>query len=433
MKPSSIISPDYEIVQELRSPNRYIAGAFLGALIFLGSGGIGTWFYRQGLEMIESWHSAQNWVSTTAIITEARITERIDKERVTGNYLDVNYMWTLPGCPSPDAAKPVWNQQLGLNCSAYQSNALNLGSKSVYRRGTSTKGWLLYEQMEAARISGNPWPIFMNPDNPSQAVIDRSMPVKNVSRDMLSGTLFAAAGFSWGLFVIFSVTDRSLRKLLLRRFPEKPWLHDEGWITGRIRGTSARKVLYCFLAGIPFLLIPAPALVHDILHGSNTPGGKLGLISLLPIVGIGCVAVGAILYLRWKRFDNAWLEIFKHPIKTGDTLRGRIHLPPIFLKSPLDVKLIFDCEERWTEGSGKHKKTYTNKHYEYKRVLKIDGIGLQGFAIEHNIPSSMPGTIILGMGHLAKNHQITWTLKVYAAIDGPNLDLCFKLPIFDSY
>ena len=372
---------------------------------------------------------AQSWVPTTATFTNVWVTvSTSDKGNVTGFNLNATYIWSQPGCPTPDASD--WRDSA---CPVYYGNKLKLGSNNVHRVGRSARGWLLYEKMEAAKKSGMPWPLFMNPDNPRQAVIDRSMPVSNVTLDFFGGSLLAAAGFLIGMFVFFGITDISLRSFLRRRFPQKPWMHNEGWITGQIYSASARKKLYFLLAGIPFLIIPAPALVHDLLH-ANTPGSRLGLISCLPLIGIGCIIIGVILHRRWKRFSSAWLELRQNPLKTGDTLQGWIHLPSTLSNTPIMVILTFDCEEKWadTRWPSKYKTTYKQKHHEAVRVLKIDSMAGQGFAIEFNIPASSPGTLILGMRSFKYEHQITWTLKAYATIEGPNLDLSFKLPIFDG-
>ena len=435
MKPSDVEPHSHEIVQELHSPYRYIAGALLGALIFMCAIGVGIKFCRRGLENIELWHSAQSWASTTATITDVWVKWDYNKyEQVKGCYLKATYIWTQPGCPAPDATNSLWDPNSS-GCRTYQGNKLKLGSNDVYHSGSSTRGWSLYKKMEEAKTSGIPWTVYMNPDNHSQAVIDRSMPVRDVSSNMWLGTLLASAGFFLGLYVFFAITDRSLRWFLRNRFPEEPWMHDEGWITGRLRNALPRKELYCLFTGIPVMLIPAPALVHDLFHGANTPGSKVGLFSLLPLVGIGCFAVGVILHRRRKRFGGAWLELIKRPIMTGDALRGWIHLPPTSLNKPIEVRIVLECEERWTtSGFLSYRKDYHKQmHYEAGRVVKIDSMNAQGFAIEFNIPESAPGTLILGMSDLKDNHQITWTLKAYAAIDGPNIDLSFKLPIFDSY
>ncbi|MDR0965288.1 MAG: DUF3592 domain-containing protein [Myxococcales bacterium] len=412
-----------EIARELHAPSCYLPGALLGLIIALGLGGFGAGLGLLGLEKLMLWHSAQNWAPSSATITSVWTQKRTSKRGiVTGHRLHAKYSWKEPGC-----TKEI--------CRFYRGEALAIGSDSIFHRGESTSNWLLYGQLKSASTSGRPWwPIFVNPDDPTQAVLDRSMPGRSIFLNVLVGSFLLAGGIFLGLRAFFWKAAKARRARLVHHFPNEPWMHDEGWLTGQLRNTTGHRRLYGLLTGIPFVILPAPAVFHDLVHASAIVQNEVGLVGWLPPVGLAIMAVGFILHQRCKRFGNVWLELFERPLNPGDTLRGWIHLPPMSSSAPFSVHLNLRCEETWTTGTGKYRKNHSLKLHDATSELELSGVDIQGFAVEFDIPKDAPGTLLPGDTDSSwkDNHQLSWTLKAYAAIEGPDLDLSFLLPIFSS-
>ncbi len=136
-------------------------------------------------------------------------------------------------------------------------------------------------KLKQHRLSGEPIPAFVDPNNPSDAILDREIRVSMLLFKGLFGLVFGGVGF--GLLIGSLKGNKKVKQAsaLEAQYPDEPWKWRADWATGQLE-SDTRTSLWASIAFATFWnLISSP-----ILFVLNVNRKKKLRFQQCPIIGI---------------------------------------------------------------------------------------------------------------------------------------------------
>ncbi len=164
-----------------------------------------------------------------------------------------------------------------------------------------------YARLNDAHARNQTVPCFVNPADPSQALLDRDLRFW-----FLFFLLAVAVGFGGiGAALIASETCNFLEKRRQRRYQERagatdnqPGLSDPSWTSGTIRLGSASRIAWATGAAVFWNLVWLPLLFF--LPGQVAKGDYLALPTLIcPLIGLALIAWAVRAVIQHRRFGRS--------------------------------------------------------------------------------------------------------------------------------
>ena len=153
--------------------------------------------------------------------------------------------------------------------------------------------------LSALLARSQPVTVRVNPENPSQSIIDPT--VRWGLLGFKSIFLFVFGGVGLGL-LIFTWRARKEKDASLAQYQDAPWLINDAWQTPTIRSSSKATMwaAWAFAAFWNLISSVTPFLAYrEVTENQN----YLALIALLfPLVGIGLITWAVRRTLEWRRF-----------------------------------------------------------------------------------------------------------------------------------
>ena len=207
-----------------------------------------------------------------------------------------------------------------------------------------------------------------------------------------------------------------------------PWLHRK-WNGGLIRPSFG--LLWVFwLFGIVFTSIGVVATLNvpEVLTMKLEPEK---LVLLFPTVGILFLFGAVIKTLRMLRFRGATLRLESMPGVIGGRIRGNLQLPQKISRSA-QIRMQLLNEATVTRRSGGETTVTTQIVYQDEQVLALSDPGSSSGRL-FAVPFSF--TIPWGEMDETDNHKdckYNWKIRVEADVEGLDLDLEFKVPVYKT-
>ncbi|MBT8140947.1 MAG: DUF3592 domain-containing protein [Gammaproteobacteria bacterium] len=269
---------------------------------------------------------------------------------------------------------------------------------------------------------------WVNPDNPSEAVLIKDVRWGLFGLMMLFPLLFGGvgAGIMW---IAKRGKKKALEELELQSiYPEQPWMWRSEWHTSELLSNNKNLLWFSIGFAIFWNSISTPLLFilpHEVLDKNN----YLALIGLLfPLVGIGLAAWAVRNYLQWKRFGESKLTLQELPARLGQTLRATLHIPAE-IKESGECLVRVECIHKYTSGSGDNRSTREEIKWQDEQRLNINPASFNqthDMPLVFKLPNNQPISdwSIPGSEHL-------WRLS--AAVDLPGADYAasFEIPVFE--
>ncbi|MDR0965290.1 MAG: DUF3592 domain-containing protein [Myxococcales bacterium] len=397
---------------------------------------LGLWLALTSHAMFRLWAEARAWVEVKAVVTKVQDVPRDFNPFDIFDDVRATYTYAAPGCEE-GATSPVGAIDAGVDCTrSYESQRLSLGIFHPERdlMAKTLRRMEFHRDLVFAELRAKaPRSAWVDPNDPSRATLDRTCPSYGIAVCAVLGMAFMQLGGMGAIGLFSRSADGKRVRLLMKRYPCQPWMHEVGWAIGHIQSSVPVRGLNYLLLGTLLVAVPLAFILHPDFSALVEGSLWQRLFTLaLPPIGLAFITIGAILHRRWRRFSGAWLELNELPLQPGEHLHGWVHLPEVLSVGPIDVKQVLTCVETWTTDLNKGQRIHTQKLHEAERRLTLDGRGMKDFPVEFDIPQSVPCAFSLGLFDTKENHEIVWTLHVSAAIDGPNMDLNFKVPVFDT-
>ncbi|MDY7093636.1 MAG: DUF3592 domain-containing protein [Acidobacteriota bacterium] len=353
-----------------------------------------------GMSFWESYQMRQ-WVEVPAVIEDAQLeTHRGDDS--TSYSVTARYTYRFEGA-SYESTK------VGIH-----SGSDNIGS---YQERMARR-------LERYRDSGDPYRAFVNPEDPSQAVLDREVRWEKLGFYALFMVTFGGVGF--GLIIFGFIGTRRLGKQLARQTedPGHPWRWREDWADKTIQYTDRAGAIGWVIFALLWNAVSSPILF--VFQEEWESGNHLILIGLLfPLVGIWLVFKAIQAMLRWRRYGVSTLHLEQVPIAPGEQLGGRVVTSAaVDPANGFDVTL--SAVHSYSTGSGKNRSTRKDTLWEDQQQVTVTRRSRDGVEIPvaFKVPEGVATTGEEG------DHKVVWLLQVKAAVAGVDYHASFDLPVF---
>jgi hypothetical protein len=285
----------------------------------------------------------------------------------------------------------------------------------------------LYRRLRSAQQSGAPVTAYVDPQNPTDAVLDRELRYGMLLFKGLFLLLFGGVGFGMLVGARHGGKKLATGQILRDQFPNEPWRWRPEWASGRI-SSSTRTAAYMAIGfAVVWNLISAPAAVF--IPGEIADGNWLAAIGLLfPLVGIGLAAWAIRSWLQLKRFKVATLVLARTPVALGGRLKGTIRVDAE-VPVATGFKLELACVEETVTGSGKNRhrseRLLWQKEWHVPRHQCQIGPTLTSIPVDVAVPIDQPDA-----SPTDDTPKIEWRLDVTGECAGPDFWSRFELPVF---
>lgn len=278
----------------------------------------------------------------------------------------------------------------------------------------------LAHQLEQARNNQRPVPAWVNPDEPTEAVLNRDMRWSLLGFKLIFALVFGTVGIglmAWALLANTGATDHP-------ESASKPWLAQQEWASSEITCNGKSGLWFIWGFTLIWNLISLPAVVA--IPGELNQGNSLILFVLLfPLFGI-VMLIWAINATRsWRSFGQLRLQLDPYPGSLGGQVGGTIELPlPYDSQQRFPVNL--QCLRSYETGSGKNRSRHENVIW-HAHGLAHSQPSTQGgtrLRLCFEVPADLPAS----ESHSKDYHF--WRLELSADLPGVDLQRQFELPVF---
>ena len=268
---------------------------------------------------------------------------------------------------------------------------------------------------------------YVNPDNPSEAVIDRGVRWGMLGFQSIFLVVFGGVGLGIMVLARFSKKKAIKQQAFQQQNPEQPWRWKPEW-QSEVIGSNNQAGFYGILFfAVIWNAISIPSAILGMIEFFETYDWPILLVLLFPLVGIGLITASIILYKRWKKFGNCTVQLQEFPLAIGAVNKGHIVIPKS-LPSDAKVLLTLTCKEQIQTGSGKNKSTRTNVLWQTDQ--RVNPVAIDGEAHElpftFNIPEGLPE-----YNDDNHRHKLLWELTAESALPGVDLNNNFLIPAFE--
>jgi len=281
----------------------------------------------------------------------------------------------------------------------------------------------LGNRLSQAMRRGDTVTVYVDPENPSIAVIDRSVRWGMVGFKSIFVFVFGGVGLGLIIFVLRAPREKDLAQPMYR---EKPWLANDSWQSALIRSSSKSSMYFSWGFAALWNLISAPLpflLYAEVVEKGNTPA-LLGL--LFPLVGVGLFTWAVRRTLEWRRFGAAPVELDPFPGSIGGHVGGTI-----------DINLPYDANAQFTltltnlrsyvSGSGKDRSRKESAEWQDTQVAHVAS-GPRGSRLSFRF--EVPEGLSESAAVQGDNVYYLWRLNVSADLPGADFDRDYEIPVY---
>lgn len=293
-------------------------------------------------------------------------------------------------------------------------------SQKAYHKG-------IVQQLESAKANKHYLRIFVNPDQPDEAVMLRRLRWEMVIFYFPFVTLFPLIGLAIILGTIWAYREARSEYAVSLHFPQEPWKWKRGWSNGVIRSDAKVDFWTKGLLALFWNLLAWPiAAVMTDTSWSGTPNSAWRyLIFIFPLIGIGLVFWAYKAFQQWQYFGATALMLETFPARQGETFKAAmsiVHTPP----SETEFELTLQCVRFESDGDDTreivlHESTKIQKASEGDLTVQPYQL-----PIEFELPSDLPDSDITN-----STERIEWRLEVKAEAGKVGFKPNFELPVFN--
>lgn len=368
---------------------------FLFALPFAG---VGVFMGFLTIWSVADWFSMRSWVPVDAELVSVDLEESRGSDSTTYE-VTASYRYTYDG-----------RQYIGLRV------GLHTGSDSIggYQRDT-------YRKLAARR--GKTVVCFVDPDEPSRAVLDRNLRYERLGFYLLFVVLFGGAGFGLMAGGIHGSRKAKRERELKALHPDEPWLHNEEWQTGRIRSSNKAAFLATAIFAAVWNMISMP-MVFFLRDEIFDPDNRLALVALLfPVVGVGLAVWAVRSFFRWQKFGESVFEMSTMPGVLGGPLEGTIR-PSTAIHAGGGFDVTLSSIHKYRSGTGKNRRTREKVLWQKSYRAGLDP-SHGGIPVSFYVPYECEPTDVD-----EPDNQKIWRVEVTADVVGVDYHAQFEVPVF---
>jgi hypothetical protein len=375
-------------------------GRIVGSLFAMPFFGVGVWMLWSISNTIYSAWDMQHWAEVEArLITAGYETNRGDDSDTYKAYARYSYSYG-GGLYEGDRVTIAGG---GDNIGDYHTDMGNALSALLAR--------------------GEPVTIRVNPEQPSQSIIDPS--IRWSLLGFKSIFLFVFGGVGLGL-LIFLWRAPKAKDATLPQYRASPWLLNHDWQTPTIRSGSKAAMwgAWAFAAFWNLISSVTPFMAYkEVTDNQN----YLALIALLfPLVGIGLITWAVRRTLEWRRFGPAPVTLDPFPGSIGGHVGGTIDLNLPY-DSTARFQLTLSCLRSYMSRSGKNRSRRESVEWQDELVADAEpgGRGTR-LTFRFDVPSDLNEADALQQDE----EYFLWRMNLSADLPGADLDRDYEIPVY---
>lgn len=224
-------------------------------------------------------------------------------------------------------------------------------------------GW----RLQNARQNGKPVMAWVNPSDPTQAVLDRELRWSLLAFWSLFLVIFGGVGS--GLLVW---ARQSWRKAARPEHPltvSQPWLVHPAWAGPSIASNTRAERWVFTIMGLVFLAFGGAVSALALPQAFNGRPA-VWVVLVFPLVGLVMCWHAIKRWRQHRRYGAAALVLTPHPAPLGGSVAMHLDLP-VQADPQARVLVALSCLERSTSGSGDDQRTSENLQWENEGVAKL--------------------------------------------------------------
>ncbi|MDH3441579.1 MAG: DUF3592 domain-containing protein [Gammaproteobacteria bacterium] len=370
---------------------------FLFALPFFA---VGAWMgYAIGDHLLDA-RAMNSWQPVDAKLSAAGYrTHSGDDSDTYEAYGQYAYTWN---------GQPYYNDRV-----AVAGGADNIGD---YQRD-------LGRRLSNAMSRGESIIVYVDPENPADAVIDRKLRWGLLGFKAIFFLVFGGVGLGLMIWVFLAPPEKDTST---PAYVDKPWLANDDWQTGTIRSASKSTMWFSwgFAALWNLISAPLPFVVYtEVAENHNT----IALVGLLfPVVGIGLLWWAIARTMEWRRFGPAPVNLDPFPGSIGGHVGGTF-----------DVNLPYDPSARFSvtltslhsyvSGSGDNRsRKETAKWQDVQVAHAASAAGGTRLSFRFDVPEGLNES---DADHSDDAYDL-WRLNLKADLPGTDIDRDYEIPVY---
>ena len=283
----------------------------------------------------------------------------------------------------------------------------------------------LGHQLERLYRTQQPLQIWVNPDRPQQALINRDLRWGLLSLKMIFVVAFAGIGLALMYSAFRSKPASASSSPVYNSGDTKPWLNHKQWSSPVIRSSAKKTLWVMWLFALVWNGLTMPV-------ATQIPGelqkGEWGVLFILifNVIGVVILIMAVRKTLEWRRFGVTLLTMDPHPGAIGGHVGGTIDV-----KLPYHpgrkFKIVLSNIHSYVSGTGKNRSRH--EKVIWQDVVEVEGTyGMQG----SRIPFCFEVPDKLRASEQYSNSYYKWTVAVSADLPGVDLDRDFEIPVFPT-
>lgn len=373
-----------------------------GLVFFMVGFGI---FIGLGVKPVWEWHGMKNWDETTARLTAAELISSTDSDGGTTYRVEAEYQYDYGGRRYSGDRVGIFGG--GDNVGSFQED--------------------LGKRLEKAHKQNRPVPVFVNPQSPGEAVLNRDMRWEMLGFASVFGIVFGCVGGGF-LYYIW----RGGRRRTVEDNPEildKPWLANNKWQSPTLLSDAkfGMQAMWFFAVIWNAMTCYLPFIAYqEITEKQNYP---ILIALLFNIVGLGLIYAAIKATREWRRFGPAPLTLDPFPAALGGHAGGYV-----------DVNLPYDPSARFditlTNLVGSYSRSGSERRYREKAVWQ-DSLfahteaGPKGTRVffRFNLPDDLEQSDAESKSSLQEKTQI-WRLSFHTDITGTDFSRQYDIPVY---
>ncbi|MEN1682061.1 MAG: DUF3592 domain-containing protein [Planctomycetota bacterium] len=373
----------------------------MGCLVLFGApfAAFGVFMGWQLLSLIGLAVASESWVKTPATLISVKL-QGSDTRKVVAEY-DYEY-----------AGEKYRGEQVGLDDTA--------DNFSSYHRE-------LYERLKERLDAELPVDCYVDGDDPSRAVLDRTLRPVLVWLHGVFALIFGGAGFGMIGTGAYSVWDSRRHRARLAQFPDEPWRVREDWAAGEIRSGGWKSVWFLGAFALFWNLISWTVGMGVVAGGkADVPWFAGAMIGGFLLIGLWLIAAVGWKVITLFRSGGSVFKLAGPTGVVGGELAGVV-LAPQNVQPKEALRLTLACQETRTRSRGGESETEVRTVWEDSRLVDRtlhDPSGRRGVPVRFVIPSGKRPTDPDG------HRPVAWKLTVSAETSGPDYEAEFEVPVF---
>jgi hypothetical protein len=375
-------------------------GRILTSLFALPFAGVGVWMlWLISSTLIDAWEM-RAWLPAQAQVISAGYTTSSGEDSDTYEaHAQYRYYWN---------GQTYTGDRVSIS-----SGGDNIGD---YQTETGSR-------LSAAQRSGEPITVYVNPDQPSEAVVNRDIRWGMVGFKSIFVFVFGGVGFGL-LYAAFRAPKE--KDATLPQYVDAPWLLNDDWQSATMRSDSKAAMwgAWAFAGFWNLVSAPLPFVLFDEVTNKQNYIALVGL--LFPLVGIGLLGWAIARTLEWRRFGPAPFTMDPFPGAIGGHVGGAI-----------DLNLPFDPQARFQltltslysheSGSGKNRSRKEKAKWQDKLVAHAEpSSGGTRLTFRFDVPDALDESD----AHQDDESYHLWRLNLKADLAGPDIDRDYEIPVY---